>query len=82
VFEPPVMVTDQEFCVGFATSGLGGPAALGMAADVGTAVSDFSFLRIEGDGGCDIPFWTDVIDDLNPTPSGNWCIDVEIREIP
>ena len=82
VFAPALQIDDPQFCVGFATPYAGLAAALGMAVDVGTTVSDVSFIRMEGPGGCAIPSWSDVIDDLNPIPSGNWCIDVQIRELP
>ena len=81
VFETPIQIDDASFCVGFATPYEGLAAALGMAVDDGTAVGDASFIRLEGPTGCAIPLWTDVIDDLDPEPSGNWCIDVHIREI-
>ena len=82
VFEPAVQIDDSEFCVGFATPYEGLAGALGMAVDVGSSVSDVSFIRLEGPTGCVIALWSDVIDDQDPTPSGNWCIDVQIREMP
>jgi hypothetical protein len=81
VFAEPVQILDTEFCVGFATPYVGLAAALGMAVDVGTTVGDTSFIRLEGPIGCVIPNWSDVIEDEDPTPSGNWCIDVQIREL-
>jgi hypothetical protein len=82
VFATPVQIVDSQFCVGFAAPSLGLAGALGMAVDIGTSVSDVSFIRLEGPTGCAIPLWSDVIDDRDPIPSGNWCIDVQIREIP
>jgi hypothetical protein len=81
VFATPVQIVESQFCVGFATPYVGLAAALGMAVDIGTSVSDVSFIRLEGPTGCAIPLWSDVIDDRDPIPSGNWCIDVQIREI-
>ncbi|HET6585713.1 MAG TPA: hypothetical protein VFG69_19780 [Nannocystaceae bacterium] len=81
VFAPPLQIDAAQFCVGFATPYAGLAGALGMAVDVGSSVGAASYLRLEGNGGCSIPVWTDVIDGLDPTPSGNWCIDVQIREL-
>jgi hypothetical protein len=82
VFEPPMQIVDPQFCVGFSAPYEGLAGGLGMAVDVGSSVGDVSFIRLEGPQGCVFPSWTDVIDDFDPTPSGNWCIDVQIREIP
>lgn len=81
VFDPPLQIDDAQFCVGFAAPYAGLAGALGMAVDVGSDVGGASYIRLEGGGGCSIPFWTDVIDQLDPNPSGNWCIDVQIREL-
>lgn len=81
VFAPPLVIGDPEFCIGFATPYQGLAGALGMAVDVGTAVGNASYIRIEGGDGCNVATWTDVIDGLDPNPSGNWCIDVDIQPL-
>lgn len=73
------LVTTANFCVGFAA--VSNPeAALGMAVDPSSDVGDVSFLRLNGPDACAVPAYEDVID-LQPTPAGNWCIEVRVRRV-
>jgi hypothetical protein len=80
-FETPIQIDAQEFCVGFAATDPGLASALGMAVDTDSLVEDAAFFRMEGNGGCDIPDWQDVVT-YQPNPFGNWCMDATIRELP
>jgi hypothetical protein len=50
---------------------------LGVAVDETSTLPDLSFIRLTGSGACDIQSFVDVID-LDPEPSGNWCIEALI----
>ncbi len=78
--ESPIELDRQRFCIGLAAPDEGLFGSLGVSVDPGSQVDDVSYFRIEGNGGCWLPQWTDVIDD-EPNPSGNWCIRGTVREL-
>lgn len=73
-----VLINESTFCVGLVGGDTDPDAGLGVAVDSITMLPPGqSWLRIDGYGGCDLPDWVDI-EDFNPTPTGTWCIDVEV----
>jgi hypothetical protein len=75
--DPPQIET-SEFCVGFDAPGSGLTSALGIAVDESSSLEDVSWLRMVGTGPCNLE-WEDIME-IEPNPTGNWCIDVNVRQ--
>lgn len=82
VLQNPVQIDSTRFCVGFRAPSNGqSSGAVGFAVDTTQQMSGVSFIRIDGESGCDLfPDWYDASNDQFSN-DGNWCLDVKIRQI-
>lgn len=78
VFDAPVEIDADTFCVGFVAGRNNPKTALGLAVDTSALLEGHSYIRVNGDGGCDHPDWTDI-SELQPNPTGGWCIAADVE---
>ena len=71
----PAVVDAQRFCVGLHAPGFGLSGALGVAVDTTSVQVGISF--VQSDGLCQEPL-RDLLTLPEPTPPGNWCLDVRV----
>lgn len=77
----PVQIDETRFCVGFRIPDNGSSGAVGIAVNTIGSQPGLSWLRINGDSGCDVfPNWIDATTE-SITNDGNWCLDATIREV-
>lgn len=76
VLDPPLVIDQQDICVGIASPNPEG--ALGISMSATSFIDDASYFQLDSWGGCNVHSWTDVTD-VQSAELGNLCMRATIE---